>query len=155
MCSHSKSLKWDSILANGSLSSFHFTVFTAKNKSASVVPFTLSILYFRLLMHFLQGDQSESSIKGATSQIKVKTWLATFQMKRMSWRRPRMVRRLLRTKKPKNPKPEPRFPFRNFHFGLSSTAAIFRRTLKKTLKTQELSQKMKRCRAWAWTTAGG
>ena len=31
-----------------------------------------------------------------------------------------MVRRLLRTKKRKNPKPEPRFPFRNFHFGLAS-----------------------------------
>ena len=30
------------------------------------------------------------------------------------------MRRLLRTKKPKNPKPEPRFPFRNFHFGLAS-----------------------------------
>ena len=29
-----------------------------------------------------------------------------------------MVRRLLRTKKPKNP--EPRFRFRNFHFGLAS-----------------------------------
>ena len=49
-----------------------------------------------------------------------------------------MVRRLLRTKKPKNP--EPRFRFRNFHFGLASDplpAAIFRRTLKKTLKDPE------------------
>ena len=39
------------------------------NQLLCSVPFTLSILYFRLLMHFLQGDQSESSIKGATSQI--------------------------------------------------------------------------------------
>ena len=96
------------------------------NQLLCSVPFTLSILYFRLLMHFLQGDQSESSIKGATSQL-VKTWLTTFQMKRMSWRRPRMVRRLLRTKKPKNPKPEPKFfPFRNFHFGLASDPLLCR-----------------------------
>ena len=63
-----KSFKRDLILANGSLSSY-FTVFTVKNKSASF-PCTLSILYFRLIMHFLQSDQSESSIKGALQLVK-------------------------------------------------------------------------------------
>ena len=62
----------------------------------------------------------------------------------------------MRTKKPKNP--EPRFRFRNFHFGLASdplhcchiqearglVSHLWLKSLKKTLKTQELSQKRKK-----------
>ena len=155
MRSHSKSFKWDWILANGSLSSFHFTVFTVKNKSASF-PFTLSILYFRLLMHFLQGDQSESSsIKsnlewkrgGLLPQEEARQAGSNWPEEDQGWWEDCWGQRSLRIRNQD-------FVSEIFisvwlqihccHIQEGSCKLPWLGTLKKTLKTQELSQKRKK-----------